>query len=469
MKTKNFFAILLTISISLGHAQNSMIQGAITSALPNTGIINDIEIISDGTDVLLIAANKTNSQFYAIDIADNDPSDAKTNIVTNINDFQALIDGATGQSNLWLTNFEVNPISHSIYVLAVNNTRTESYLIKIEDDGATVSVLNQTEMTYSIIDWDGENNYGSQDLTWGKNTLYITSGDWGLDGEVATVSAPFIHNSKTTNRATSMFKTNFGGGYFTDAPLERAVFATIKGEDRLMGVTVCAPGFSVKTSDINGNGVLEVQEQFNVNQQPPIKVVHQNQDGKNYLFDLHSNRFSGGGNLIRVGEQYIDGSPLTKSEFNSDVAYLRDFAGNITSSLNENQAKGYTQGFTQIAYWNDCNLLVLEDDVMKLFETGTSASCLVNTAGNGIFENLTTVEILPNPAADYIQVNLLINDFSTEKIEITLYSISGKEVLRQELTNPSTKIDIKNQPKGTYMAVIIKNGERTFKDKIIIQ
>ena len=67
------------------------------------------------------------------------------------------------------------------------------------------------------------------------------------------ISVPFAHNSSTVNRATSMFKSNWGGDYFTNAPLEKFDFATINGSDRLLGVTICAPGFSLETVSLTGS------------------------------------------------------------------------------------------------------------------------------------------------------------------------------------------------------------------------
>ncbi|UTW66404.1 T9SS type A sorting domain-containing protein [bacterium SCSIO 12643] len=465
MKKEVLLSLVLGASVSWVTAQNSLLQNPTTGALPVGGIINDIEIVSNGTDVVLVAANQTNSEFYAIDIEDNDPNDAIDNNVTEINNFSNLINGATGQTNLTIKNFEVNPITRAIYVLAIDAGQTNSYLIKIEDDGATVNVLDQSSMTYSLIDWNGVNGYGVEDMTFGDNTLYITSGSWTLDGEVATVAAPFEHNSSTTNRATSMFKTNWGGNYFTDAPLERAAFANVNGESRLLGVTVCAPGFSLKTSDITGiGGVLQVREQFNVNTMPPVKVVYQNQDGKDYLFDLHY----GNPNpvLIRIGEEYLDGSPITSNKFNNNSEELRDFNGNPGPGMTDEQIKIYPNSYDQIAYWNDCKLLVLENDVMKLLTTGVSASCVALSVES--VPQLTGVKVYPNPASDFIQIQLDENT-TINNGQLVVYTADGKEALRVFIQGNRIPVDVSKLTQGVYMMNIYQSQERVYQQQLIIK
>jgi hypothetical protein len=464
MKKEVLLSLVLGVSATLGISQNTLLQNPMSGALPAGGIINDIEIVSNGTDVVLVAANQTNSEFYAIDIDDNDPNDAIDNKVTEIINFNVLIGGATGQNNLTIKTFEVNPITRAIYVLAINAGQTNSYLVKIEDDGATVTVLDQSQMTYSLIDWNGVIGYGVEDMTWGDNTLYITSGSWTLDGEIATVSAPFAHNSMTTNRATSMFKTNWGGNYFTDAPLERATFANINGENRLLGVTVCAPGFSIKTSDITGTGVFQVEEQFNVHFNPPVKVVYQNQNGVDYLFDLHT--ANNGNQLIRIGEEFLDGTPMTSNKFNQNAQKLRKPNGTPNTGMTDTQVKIYTGSYDQMAFWNDCNLLVIENNTMKLFETGISASCIA--VGIDPVPQLSNIQIYPNPATDLIQIQFDANT-PVENGQIVIYTTDGKEVLRASIQGNNVPVDVSKLTQGIYMVNIFNGQERVFQEQLIIK
>lgn len=458
MKIKLFTLCTLCMG-TMAFSQNALLTDPVTSALPDGATLDDIEFASNGTDVVLVAANSEANEFYAIDIMDNDPGNAMANKVTEIAGFQDLIDDATGQDGLNLVTFEVNPISKAVYVLARTGDMSQSFLIKIENDGELVTVLDQSNMTYSLINWDGGDTYSSQDMSWGSNTLIITSGSWTLDGEVATVEAPFVHESSTSNRLTSMYKTNWGGGYHTSAPLERVEYANINDEDRLLGVTVCAPGFSLPMADIPGGGVLEVREEFNVTFNPPVKVVHQNQDGVDYLFDLHQEWT--GNMLIRIGEGFIDGSPIEDGEFNDDAQALRDFDGNPSAGLGDEDIKIYDGTIQEIAYWNDCNLLILKDDMLSLMETGSSESCLLSVDK---INAPIAVEVYPNPTSNFIDLNLG-NSFDGNQ-EVNLYNMNGQVVLTEKITASTLKLDLSHLSNGTYVVTVQDGNGVLFSETI---
>lgn len=449
---KKIYFVALSFVLALGaHAQNSLLTNPTTGQLYSTGSLTEIELVSNGTDVVLVVANQTAKEFYAIDIADNNPADAAANTVTTIPNFQALMDGAIG-ATFSLINFEVNPISKAVYVLG--NFGATSYLVKIEDNGATVTVLDQSNMTFSKIDWASA-EFTFQDMTWGDNTLYVTSGSWSLDGEIAWVSAPFVHNTTTTNRATTMFKTNWGAAYFTDAPLETMDFALINGENRLLGVTVCAPGFSIETSTLPGAGILQVTEDFNVRFDMPQKCVHQENTGKHWLYNLHS----GSNILMRVGEEYLDGSAVTNNTHNANVQHLRTASGTVTGGLVDDQMKLYTQTYDMIAFWDNYNLLVLENDDLKLFPTGAT--------GAGIeINNPIEVSIFPNPTNDL--VNLTLTNLPTDA-QIVIQSIDGKEVMRKSQLGSTETMDVSNLSSGAYIIKLVSSSTELFSDKLIIK
>ena len=124
-------------------------------------------------------------------------------------------------------------------------------MVVVKNNGADITSLNLNNVSYVTITFT-TGAFEVQDIAWGNNTLYISSGSNGaLDGEVGSLSGPFAHNSSTTNRSTTMYKSNWGGGYFTNAPLEKFDFATIDNKDRLLGITICAPGFSLETTFTN--------------------------------------------------------------------------------------------------------------------------------------------------------------------------------------------------------------------------
>ena len=236
------FTLFMGLTCLLVQA-NSLLPTPQTGQPFSTGTINDIQLVSNGTDVALIIANNTTGKLYAIDINDNNSADSAANAITQITGFPAAIEAALGVTGIVIQNFEVNPISKSVYVLATDGSANR-YIVVVKNNGGNITSLTLTSVNYVALTFS-TTGFEVQDMTWGNNKLYVSSGSWALDGEVGSISAPFAHNSVTTNRATSMFKSNWGGGYFTDAPLEKFDFATVATKNRLMGVTVCAPGFSI--------------------------------------------------------------------------------------------------------------------------------------------------------------------------------------------------------------------------------
>ena len=400
MKRNLLLLLLFNLSFLLTQA-NSLLTNPQTGQPFATGTINDFELVSNGTDVVLIIANNATRKLYAIDINDNDPSDSASNAITKITDFISEVEAAIGITNLTVQNFEVNPISKSVYVL-VSDASNNTYMVVVKNNGADITSLNLNNVSYVTITFT-TGTFEVQDMTWGNNTLFISSGGWALDGEVGRLSAPFAHNSSTTNRSTTMFKSNWGGGYYTTAPLEKFAFATIDNKDRLMGVTICAPGFSFETTSLTGAGVLQVDEQFDVNSMPPIKTVAVEQNDTTYLFDLHEN-WMGGRTFIRVGQKYIDGSRVTANQHNNNRVQLRDFGGNRPMGLTDADVKIYNSTFKMIAYYTDFQFLVLDgNNHLRLFNT----SCEQVTADFSSEEDST---------------NSLIYSFDAENVTSGTYS-----------------------------------------------
>ncbi|MBN4073191.1 T9SS type A sorting domain-containing protein, partial [Crocinitomix catalasitica] len=203
-----------------------------------------------------------------------------------------------------------------------------------------------------------------------------------------------------------------------------------------------------------GGGILQIEELFNVRFSPPEKVVHQNQGGKHYLFDLHEPN-----QLVRIGEEYIDGSKIGTGQFNNSATYLRTTTGTITPGLTDEQAKLYTENFDMISFWDDYNLLVLESDVLKLFSTGTAVVGMQDAIE-------ADVEIAPNPATDYI--NFTVNMISDEA-ELAVYTITGKTVYKTTVINGQNLIDTKDLSQGTYVLKLTANNRQIFTDKLIIK
>ena len=460
MKT-TIFTISFTLALALTQA-NSLLTAPQIGQPFTTGTISDIELVSNGIDVALIIANSSTGKLYAIDINDNNPADTTTNAITQIPNFKAEVEAHLGFT-VTIQNFEVNPISKSVYVLVYNASGTR-YIVVVKNSGADFTTLDLTNVHYATINFTNS-DFLIQDMSWGNNKLYISSASgWTLEGEIGTITAPFAHNSSTINRSTSMFKSNWGGSYWTEAPLEKLDFATINSKDRLVGVTVCAPGFSIETSFISGTGILQVQEQFNVNASPPLKVVAAKQNDITYLFDLHLS--SGGNVLIRIGEKYIDGSRILANEYNNNRKMLRDNSGNPASGLIDSDVKIYNgENFKMIAYYTDYELLVLDDnDILRLFKTGSPLQQPTDIkSGSNIAKNIT---VYPNPTQEWISIHY--PDNLPEKSKVIIYTLDGKEVYNETLLAKDQQISITSLKSGIYLICVLSNNQKMFQDRLVV-
>ncbi|MGV3599061.1 MAG: hypothetical protein ACO1PI_14450 [Bacteroidota bacterium] len=284
----------------------SLLSGAQTGQA-YTGSISDFTLAFNNNSVVLLAAQNSTGKIYAIDLKDNDASKAAANTISApVTTFSTNIAASLGipVSSISYVNIEVNPISKAIYALVRNTQSNNQTLFKITNAGNTVEQLNVSNVSYSTITFSSTGQL-INDMTWGDNTLYFSySHASTLDGSIATAVAPFVHNSSATSRATTVYKSNWGGNYFTSAPLESMTYGEVDGEKRLMGVTVCAPGYSFKTSEITtGSGLLQVKEYFNLNTGIAQKVFCVTSNNTTYMIEVHED-----GRIVRVGERYLNES-----------------------------------------------------------------------------------------------------------------------------------------------------------------
>jgi hypothetical protein len=79
------------------------------------------------------------------------------------------------------------------------------------------------------------------------------------------------------------------------------------------------------------------------------------------------------------------------------------------------------------------------------------------------------ITILPNPTSGKVQIVLPINDYSLEQLAtITLYDLSGRQILTQKTTNAQVELDLSNLAKGIYM-IEVQVNKRVYKEKIVRQ
>lgn len=459
---RSAFILIALFCLSVpSFAQNSLLTSPATGTPFTTGKIDDIVLASNGTDVVLVGANNTTGKLYAFDINDKNPADAAANSITTVSTFKAKIQTALGVGAIAIKNFEVNPISKSIYVLCVQGLN--SYIAIVKNNGNTITSLNLNTAPYCAMVFS-TTNFNIQDLAWGNNTLYVSSENTALDGELGSIAAPFVHNSTISKKATTMFKSNWGNQYFTDAPLEKMDFNTVNSVDRLSGVTVCAPGFSIPTSTLSGSGIIQVSEDFDMATGTTLKVVATNINNTSYLIDLHDYNFSGFYKIYRIGQKYLDGSQVGANQYNASATQLR-VSGNPNGSLTQAEIKMYTGNFTMIAYYNNCQLMALDaGDLLQLVTLDASCS-------TGLAEDLkadaAAITIYPNPASDHLTINTTGLVFS-DNSDVSVINTEGKEVLFKRLNNEALQnIDITSLAEGHYTIIIRTNTKAVFTDKFI--
>jgi len=444
---KLFLQLFIPLAFITGAKANSLLQNPTTGPLNNSKL-GDICIAANATDVVLLVADQ--SSVYAIDIADNNASEAGANTITSIASFVTnKLTPIAGQP-VTVSGMVVNPISKAVYVLA--SAGSSSYIFKVKNNGASITLLDLTNIKHSKMSWGG--TFNVNDMTWGNNTLYISSGGFSLNGEVGWAQAPFVHNATVDKRATSMFKSNWGGSYFTDAPLETMVFGNINNTPRLMGVTTCAPGFSLDINGLSGSGILEVTEDFNVNTGMSAGVVFQKQGGKSWLYDLHD------GYLYRIGEKYLDGSRIAAMEYNNNSTLLRTVSPEPAPGLTEDEFKKYDGTYIAIAAWDDSKLLALEsgsDGALVLKTT-------ITTGLNDAVAASGAISIYPNPASGIINLEL---PEGINKGTISVFDIQGKLVAQQQVNATTIRLDVSKWTKGNYTVSVTTTDGSIFSGTIV--
>ncbi len=447
-----FFAVTL---FSNGLLKNS------TNGKPiATGKIDHFKIINNGNDVALVLANNISGSIFIVDLKDNNKSEQKANLVSEVTNYITKIEGALGVTGITIDNIEINPISRSVYILA-SKTGT-SYLLKATNSGKDLSLVDLSSVDYSSLKFSNGGLF-IQDITYGSDKLYVSSGQLfsGLKGEVAVATAPFEHSTSMTNRASSMYKTNWGGGFKTNAPIEKWDYATIGGNEKLIGVTVCAPGFSFDPSTIVGTGVFQVDEQFNLVNNVPEKVIHAFQDGKHYLYNLHNENGSAKRRmLMRVGEHYIDGTPKKNNKHNANVKRLRTFAGAVANGLTDADLKIYTTEYHMIAKYDDHNLLVLtSDDKLTMVKVGSKDPEFDPVSSIGPLSGNVEVHVFPNPVSSHFMIELANSSNSQLNYSYRIYNLKGELVQQNQITNmENEKVDISGFTSGNYQLIIEGNN-----------
>lgn len=79
--------------------------------------------------------------------------------------------------------------------------------------------------------------------------------------------------------------------------------------------------------------------------------------------------------------------------------------------------------------------------------------------------NPLTLSVLPNPASDYINVNI----GTLEQASIKMVDVLGNVVLREQVTQQNKKIDISGFKNGIYFVIIEAPGLKPVNRKIVVR
>lgn len=454
---KKIYSLLASVLIAGSLiAQNGLMTTFQTGDPIGSKSINDFDFAYDDAtgDLVLIAATGSNGTFYFIDM--NHLSSTGVHDLT-----QSQISGALGQiasalgtgiGSVRVWNMENNPKTRSTFILASNGVSGTRILFEVK------SATSVAQVNFSSVNWCSTVFSSTKpilDITWGNDTLYYTVGSFSLAGEIAAVPSPFTQGMATINRNTTAYKTNWGGNYFTTAPLEKLDYVRINGEHRLIGVTTCAPGFSIPTSDVRSAGLLQVKEDFNVRFNQPTKVFGVTKTHHSYLFNFHSNV-----ETQRIGERFIDGTtPATNNQQNNNVIHLRTTGGAVTPGLQSNEMAILNSGDKMICYYS-------EDAFLRLTSTGDLLIHNIDWAtvsGVEEVEPFNGLVFSPNPVQNQITLNKELID---KNPTITITSIDGKKVFEMENVQHNT-IDLTRLQTGNYLITVRAKGQIVASEKIV--
>jgi len=95
----------------------------------------------------------------------------------------------------------------------------------------------------------------------------------------------------------------------------------------------------------------------------------------------------------------------------------------------------------------------------------------IPSTSNGLFfpsGNTSKIMVIPNPAKDFLQIEMIAANHVSEKVNLEILDISGK-VLHTEIITPATStIDISDLKPGIYLVRLLKNGF-VFTEKFIVE
>lgn len=136
-------------------------------------------------------------------------------------------------------------------------------------------------------------------------------------------------------------------------------------------------------------------------------------------------------------------------DFNGNSKWIKNY-GNLGETFKD-------------LYYDPSDSSIVATGLTKSFQF-TAGIYLIKMDSNGLLNNIenyqkseyTSYTIHPNPTTSNINF-IKINSFSVEKIEIVIYNMNGKLIMKNSLLNPanSFQVNTENFPNGIYLIKIV--------------
>jgi len=147
--------------------------------------------------------------------------------------------------------------------------------------------------------------------------------------------------------------------------------------------------------------------------------------------------------------------------------------GNMANSLTKNtktQLQNLSNQQNDLLVAESANILLkvmneedLEADILPLMASNKSKSSMISIPTDNDIKS-ESILIYPNPSQDVIYINYE----DMEKTDVTIYDLSGKEVLHQNFANNNNiKLNVSSLKRGTYI-LKIKANEAQSKTQVIV-
>ena len=170
--------------------------------------------------------------------------------------------------------------------------------------------------------------------------------------------------------------------------------------------------------------------------------------------------------LERVG---VRSSWTTSNEINTNYFVVqRSTNGKVFNSIGSVAAKGFTGNYSFIDELKTIDQLpnILYYRLQSVDKNGKYSFSEVRQIAINAKQKTRNLSIYPNPAQQFI--NIKFNKLIGTAI-VVIVDVYGKQVLKQNINNQSTKINIQQLAKGTYLVKITTMDNETKTEKLILE